>query len=161
MFAIIDVCQPIVGFSLAISLAIRLYAIARPAGYQVIIILIIILVMILTNIIIFLIITLLIFSCPSSSVPTWTNFHNFDQISQFWPFFFTLVTKFHICDQISQFWQNVTIFCRQCREYRQWKNAEITDNSDNAGHADHADNAANADNADNLYNYWLTVKADF
>ena len=39
-----------------------------------------------------------------------SKFHNFDQISQFWPNF-TIVTKFHNINQLSQFQPNFTIFC--------------------------------------------------
>ena len=40
-----------------------------------------------------------------------TKFHNFDQLSQFWPNF-TILTKFHNVDQILQFWPHYTIFTK-------------------------------------------------
>ena len=44
------------------------------------------------------------FSCNTAGGSQFlTNFHNPDQIAQFWPKF-TLITKFHNSDQNSQFW---------------------------------------------------------
>ena len=44
------------------------------------------------------------FSCNTAGGSQFlTNFHNPDQIAQFWPIF-TLITKFHNSDQNSQFW---------------------------------------------------------
>ena len=67
-----------------------------------------------------------VFNCPSSSIPTletdwfihslysihtkpiWTEFQNFDRISEFWQNFIIL-TEYHNFDRISQFWQNFTM----------------------------------------------------